>query len=81
MVVSDDDSTIKHSSLRIAEYTKHNEDTAHIIYLLNHIYLVWKSVNTVNIITQETIQSLIYIRSTNMKTYVLYKASITSKLV
>ena len=38
MIVLECDSTKGHSSLRIAEYAQHTEDTKHIIYLLYHIY-------------------------------------------
>ena len=71
MIVLEYDSTVEHSSLRIAEYTQHTEDTAHIIYLLYHIYLVCQSAYTLNILTQKNMQSLKYVRSMNMETYVL----------
>ena len=38
MIVLEYDSIIDHSSVRIAEYIQHTEDTTHTIYLLYYIY-------------------------------------------
>ena len=42
-----------------AEYTQHTEDTTCIISLLHFIYLVWKSVSTLNILEYEKLYDYI----------------------
>ena len=59
MIVLEYDSTIEHSSVRFAEYTQHTEDITYYLFI-NSIYLILKSVYTLNVLKMRASMIIIF---------------------